>query len=123
MTEMFLHAIACSMCCITIYAATRQGNILFPIVRFLNRYATSPILEFIKTPIYGCLTCMCSFWGILYYLTTFGLPQLAFTDLSNIVKFVLMVGATNFVADITFGYIEFVQTMNKHQNEHGSDIF
>ena len=109
MNQILLHVIACSMMCIGFHAACLPGNILSPLTSWIDQYTTHPILEYLKSPIWSCLTCMCSVWGLVYFLTTFGIPELSGAGIWAVLKFVLMVGCLNFLVDLVIGVVELIK--------------
>jgi hypothetical protein len=52
-----------SFCILGIYICFQEGNILFPVKQFLDKYLDRGIGRYIATPLYQCLTCMASIHG------------------------------------------------------------
>jgi hypothetical protein len=69
---MLLTAILCSLFCSGLWSVTKyetdgNGNIYGLILAPLGKYAHEHLPQYIYKPLLGCINCMASFWGILFY--------------------------------------------------------
>ena len=103
------HAFICSMFCLIAYQSTLEGMLLFWLRRILDPFFRNKIGAWIRKPLYGCLTCMCSVWGTTYYLLTFG-----FTDPVSWIKLVAITGGMNAIIDT---YLTIVIVLQKDTHE------
>lgn len=90
--NLVIHPLVCSLCIILIHVSTWKGMVNYPAAEWLT-FSKVPV--FIKKPLYMCMVCMCSIWGLLY--------QFTFLDLTTpeIIRFVLTVGGLNVIASFT----------------------
>lgn len=109
MKYLILNAFICSALCIFMWRIFQQGMLLFFIRQVLDSVTRSPIGGFIRKPLYECLTCMTSVWGFTFYYFTFGDQPF---DVSHLVKFIAIVGATNAVFDAYFAFKELFQIID-----------
>lgn len=112
MKDLILNAFICSALCIFMWRIFQEGMLLFKIRQVLDSVTRSPVGGFIRKPLYECLTCMTSVWGATYYILTFSDQPL---DIGHLIKFMVIVGATNAVFDTYFAFKELFQTIDHNE--------
>lgn len=103
---MLQHVIICSLICVLIHSATKEGMLLAKPAMWL-----SPKLKWAAKPLFACLTCMCSVWGSAYWLI--------FDPDMSWLPFILAVGGVNAIVDVYLGFIEFMTTIRRFQDDEG----
>jgi hypothetical protein len=101
------HAYICSMLCVIVFQSMKEGMIFFPIRKLIDPVFRNKTGAWFRKPLYGCLTCMTSVWGVSYYLFTFGHHNI---DLGQFIRFIAVVGGVNAIIDNYIGLTEIIQT-------------
>lgn len=65
---MIANAIICSLICTFLFRAFEEGMLLHPLAKLVHKATAFKCLYWVRNPIYDCLVCMCSAWGITYCL-------------------------------------------------------
>lgn len=64
MQTLLLHAFFVSLACVCIHTITQEHKLLFPVRQLIDRLTANKFLAWIRKPIYDCLPCMASVYGI-----------------------------------------------------------
>lgn len=88
------HIAICSLCCLLIFRAFEEGMILYWLRVILHRLTAFKYVCYIRKPIYDCMTCMCSVWGLTYIAVNHWLLGWDFTTTESVI-FILAVGGLN----------------------------
>lgn len=116
--DIFIQALGCSAICLTMFVASREGMVLHwlnMLIECLASFLPKP-LNILYKPFLGCLTCMCSVWGTVFYLTIF--------PYSGIREFILLIAITamyNFILDLLIALIESIILINKNESFQWTD--
>ena len=85
MTDNIIVIFISSLCIVMIYASMTQGMLLFPVRKKLDTF----LPEAIHKPLYSCLICMSSFWGLIAWVVFYGYLSW------DILMFILPLGGLN----------------------------
>ena len=99
-TALLLFALLTSLKCTAIHVACWDGMFFakhVPILPYLRR-----LPSLLSKPLYDCLTCMASLWGIVFGLFRFG-----FDIHAPWISFILCVCGINAVVEATLAYLRF----------------
>ena len=66
MQTILLHAFFVSLVCVCIHTITQEHKILFPLRQLIDRLTAYRYIAWIRKPIYDCLPCMASIYGIIW---------------------------------------------------------
>lgn len=92
---MLTQAILCSLFCSGLWSVTKyeyyNGKIYGLIGAPLGKYANDNLPYYIYKPLMGCINCMASFWGTLFYCY----KNIDNLNLINLVIFIFVVTALN----------------------------
>jgi hypothetical protein len=93
-TPILFRAIIVSLMTVSLSVAMEEGQLLHGLSKFFQRTIPPKKYPMLHKPIYGCVGCMASFWGAVFYTLT--APLLGFNVFE--MAYVMMMGvALNFI--------------------------
>ena len=63
-----LFCLGTSLCITAIHVACWKGNVLFKARNTVGKFLYHSDLMWLEKPLYDCLPCMASFWGMLFWI-------------------------------------------------------
>lgn len=115
--HIMFNSLVISLICLILFQASREGNVLYPLRMLIEVvFQFIPKMEMFHKPFFGCLTCMCSVWGTIYYFTIY-----QGSGIKEYLLLVLIAGAFNFILELLTVLIETLILINKHESFHWPD--
>ncbi len=86
-----------------IHGLFKEGNLLFPIAQFLNRFLDNRYGKYLAKPLYQCLFCMSSVHGTWIYFVNYKFISLTESLDINYLMFIFAIGGLNY---LTSNYLD-----------------
>lgn len=108
-TQILIYSLLTSLKIVLIYASFQEGMIMFPVKQWIETQIKFEIEigDKIYKPIWGCLTCMCSFWGFILWLIA-GKDILTW----DFIWCIMVTGGINFILDNTISFCSYTTIFN-----------